>query len=128
MPNGVEGTAPLIAIVDDDERVQAAVSKLINLAGYRSVVFESGLVFLQYDLKHEIRCLILDMDMPGLSGVDLLCRLREMSYAIPTIIVTRHDRELREVALQLGALAVLAKTSSGEALLKAVESAVQSTR
>ena len=118
----------LIAIIDDDERVRTAVSRLLSLAGYRCVGFESGIVFLNYELKHEIRCMILDMDMPGLSGVDLLSRLGEMSYAIPTIIVTRHERELREVALRLGAFAVLPKTSSGEALLKAVESAVRSTR
>jgi FixJ family two-component response regulator len=118
----------LIAIIDDDERVRTAVSRLLSLAGYRSVGFESGIVFLNYELKHEIRCMILDMDMPGLNGVDLLSRLGEMSYAIPTIIVTRHERELREVALRLGAFAVLPKTSSGEALLKAVESAVRSTR
>jgi FixJ family two-component response regulator len=128
MPDGVEGTAPLIGIIDDEEKVRAATAKLISSAGYRSVVFESGIVFLRHDRKQEMGCLIVDMDMPGLNGVDLLCRLAEMNYAIPTIILTGHARELREEALKLGAFAVLAKTSSGEALLKAVESAVQSTR
>ena len=121
-----EATAPIIAIVDDEESVRVAMDSLIRSAGYRSLAFESGVAFLESNQKHEVRCLILDIDMPGLSGLDVQRRLAEMKCAIPTIFVTGRDGQFRETALKQGAFAVLAKMSSGEALLKVIEAALQS--
>ena len=121
-----EALAPLIAIVDDEELVRAAMDSLIRSAGYRSVAFESGAAFLDVDHKQEIDCLILDIDLPGLNGLDVHRRLVEMNYSIPTIFVTGHAGDLRERALREGVFAVLAKTSSGEALLSAIGAALQS--
>jgi FixJ family two-component response regulator len=121
-----EATAPIIAIVDDEESVRVAMDSLIRSAGYRRLAFEPGVAFLESTQKYEIRCLILDIDMPGLNGLDVRRRLAEMRCAIPTIFVTGRDGEFLERAPKQGAFAVLAKMSSGEALLKVIESALQS--
>jgi len=124
----VEKTVPLIAIVDNEASVRLSVDSLIRSAGYRTVAFESGAAFLDWDHKHEIGCLILDMDMPGLSGLDVQRRLTEMNYSIPIIFATGQGDEVREAALKQGTFAVLSKASCDEVLLKAIESALQSNR
>jgi FixJ family two-component response regulator len=124
----VEATAPLIAIVDDDESFRSAVDSLLRSGGYRSVAFQSGAAFLDCDHKHEIGCLILDISMPGMNGLELQRRLAEMKSSIPIVFVTGHFPEWQETALKQGAFAFLEKTSSGGDLLKVIESALQSGR
>jgi FixJ family two-component response regulator len=119
-----EATVPLIAIVDDDESVRSALDSLIRSAGYRSVTFESGAAFLDSDQDQEIGCLILDIDMPGLNGLDVQRRLAEINHSIPIIFVTGHDGELQRMALQKGAFAVIGKSCSGSALLQSIHSAL----
>jgi FixJ family two-component response regulator len=123
-----EAAAPLIAIVDDDESFRKATNGLIRSAGYRSVMFASGAAFLDSGLTHEIRCLILDIDMPGLNGLAVQRRLAEMNIRIPTIVVSGHEGELREMAREQGAFAVLPKTFGGKALLSIIKSALLSGR
>jgi FixJ family two-component response regulator len=120
-------TLPLIAIVDDEESVRSAVDSLARSAGYRTVTFESGEAFLAWDQKNEIGCLILDIGMPGLSGLDVQRQLAELDYSIPIIFVTGHAGELQETALQQGAFAVLTKPSIFEDLLSTMESALRSS-
>jgi FixJ family two-component response regulator len=123
----VEATPPLIAIVDDEESVRVALDSLVRSAGYRSVAFESALAFLAGFQKQEIGCLILDINMPEMNGLEVQRRLIEMNCSIPIIFLSAHaDSELRARALKRGAFAVLTKMLSGEALLSAIESALQS--
>jgi FixJ family two-component response regulator len=120
---------PLIAIVDHDEAIRAAVDSLLRSAGYRSVVFASGIAFLDSRDKHEIGCLVLDMDMPRLNGLEVQRRLAEMDYLIPpTIFLTGNMGKLCEKALKQGAVAVLRKTCSHEDLLNAISSALHPRR
>jgi two-component system response regulator FixJ len=121
-----EGNGPLIAIVDDDQAIRAAVDSILRSAGYRSVVFESGIAFLDSRDKHEIGCLVLDMDMPRLNGLEVQRRLAEMGYLVPpTIFLTGNTGKLCERALKQGAVAVLRKTCSDEDLLSAIGFALQ---
>jgi FixJ family two-component response regulator len=121
-----DATAPLIAIVDDDESFRKRVESLVRSAGYRSVIFESGATFLESQRKETIRCLILDIHMPEMDGLEVQRRLAAMQYSIPTIVLTGGDAELRELARKEGAFAVLPKTLGGEALLSIIALALQS--
>jgi two-component system, LuxR family, response regulator FixJ len=121
-----EGDGPLIAIVDDDEAIRDAVDSIVKSAGYRSAVFESGIAFLDSRDKHEIDCLVLDIDMPRLNGLEVQRRLAEMGYLIPpTIFLTGNMSKLSERAVKQGAVAVLRKTCSDEDLLGALSFALQ---
>ena len=129
VPNGSvkpEVTVALIGVVDDDESVRDALSSLIRSAGYRCVVFPSAEAFLDSGAMGRANCTVLDIRMPGLSGLDLQSRLREMHYATPVIFVTGHaDEVMRARALQEGAIAFLSKPFSEDALLGAIRSALK---
>ena len=120
--------SPLIAIVDDDASVCDSISSLIRSAGYRSEVFTSAEAFLVSDDIRDTDCLVLDVRLPGLSGLDLQRRLSGLKLSIPIIFITAHadDRVLAK-ALEQGALAFLSKPFSGEALLAVIQSALNST-
>jgi FixJ family two-component response regulator len=118
---------PLIAIVHSGDSFCKAIEDLIRSLGCRSLTFDSGLEFLASHEKQEVACLILDLEMRGLSGPDVHNGLVQMGYLIPpTIFLFRNDNELCERALRQGAMAVLRKTSTGEDLLIAIQSALKS--
>jgi len=121
---------PLVGIVVRDVAFRTALDSLIRSVGYRSAIFSSGTAFLDSTGKQEISCLILDLNMPGLNGFEVLHRLAKMNYLIPpTILFGDNDGELREEALRRGAVAVLQKACGNENLLAAVASALRlSTR
>jgi FixJ family two-component response regulator len=115
----------LIGVVDDDESVRDALSSLIRSAGYRCRVFPSAEAFLDSGAMDTTDCTVLDNRMPGLSGLELQVRLREMNYPIPVIFVTAHaDDFVRVQALEHGAVAFLTKPCSEEALLGAIRAAL----
>src|ERR1700728_2484822 len=116
--------ASLIAIVDDDEAVRRSISSLVRSAGYESVMFATGLAFLDALETRSIDCAIVDFHMPQLSGLDLQRRLREMNSAIPIIFVTARPDEVRERACEDGVVAVLGKPFRDEALLAAIRVAL----
>jgi FixJ family two-component response regulator len=117
---------PIISIVDDDESVREAVESLLKSVGYRTEVFTSAEEFLRSDHHQEKRCLILDIRMQGMSGMELQRRLVAAGSSIPIIFITAHgDEEARAAALGGGAVAFLRKPFSEEALLSAVQSALQ---
>jgi FixJ family two-component response regulator len=120
-------TAPFIGIVDDDESVRAAVDSLIRSAGYRTALFASAEALVHSDQIHEMDCLIIDIQMPRLSGLELQRRLTEANPATAIIFVSAHAEELRATALNQGAVAVLGKPFSDEALLSAIQSALESS-
>jgi FixJ family two-component response regulator len=116
---------PLVGIVDDEESVRTAISSLIRSVGYRAALFPSAEAFLSSGQVQQMDCLIIDNQMPALSGLELQRQLREADYAAPIIVISADNDELRATAINQGAAAVFAKPFSGEALLAAVGSAVR---
>jgi FixJ family two-component response regulator len=118
-------TVALVGIVDDDESVRNSISSLLRSAGYRTLMFESAEAFLESERIGDADGLVLDVKMPGLSGIELQRRLIELKHMVPIVFVTAHaDDEIREVALAQGATAFFAKPFNDEALLSALGSAV----
>jgi len=115
----------LISIVDDDESMREAIQSLLRSVGFRAKTFASGEQFLQSDQIENTACLILDVRMPGMSGLDLQRRLMATECRIPIVFVTAHgEEEARSRALQEGAVDFLLKPFSEEALLNAIQAAL----
>ena len=115
----------LVAIVDDDESVRDAVGSLFRSMGFRTQPFAGGKEFLAAPNLREFSCLILDVQMPGMDGLELQLRLAAASHPIPIIFVTAYaDEKARARALRGGAVSFLAKPFSEDALLEAVQSAI----
>jgi FixJ family two-component response regulator len=122
-----ERVVSLIGVVDDDESVRDALSSLLRSAGYKCDLFPSAEAFLESGRLGQTDCMVLDIQMPGLNGLELQRKLREMNTSIPVIFVTGHaDHQLRAKALAQGATAFFGKPFSDEALLGAINSALQS--
>ena len=121
-------TVGLVGVVDDDESIRNSISSLLRSAGYRTLVFESAEAFLNSGRIRDTNSLVLDVKMPGLSGVELQRRLHDMKCFIPIIFVTAHaDDDIRRVALEQGAIAFFGKPFNDEALLSALSSVVDSS-
>ena len=117
---------PLVAVVDDDESVREATQSLLLSAGFRAAVFASAEDFLQAPQRQDTACLIVDVRMPGMSGLDLQQQLARSRSAIALIFITSHeDDEARARALRAGAVDFLYKPFSDEALLRAIRSALR---
>jgi CheY-like chemotaxis protein len=102
--------APLISIVDDDPLAGDGIRELVEALGYNAVTFTSAEHFLQSDLIAETTCLITDLQMPGLNGLELQETLRSSGYQTPIILITAHPNEkLRTRALEAGAVGFLSK-------------------
>ena len=116
----------LIAIVDDDKLVCRSIARLLKSVGFKVKMFTSAEDFLQRGNLHNTACLILDVKLPGMSGLDLQRQLATHHH-IPIIFVSAHDEQkTRELALQAGAVAFLNKPFSEETLLSGVRSALKS--
>jgi FixJ family two-component response regulator len=116
----------LIAVVDDDESVRRTTTFLIESFGFRAAAFESAQDFLSSSQLNSTSCLILDLRMPQMNGLELQSKLAAAGYAIPVIFITAYDdRDSRGRAMQAGAIAFLCKPFSGEQLLQTVRSALQ---
>jgi FixJ family two-component response regulator len=114
------GKTRLIGIVDDDASVREAISSLLRSAGFASAQFASGEAFLSSDRLQDVECLILDLGMPGLSGLEVQERLAGMQWGAPIIFATAHvDEGIGDPAFS-GAAAVLQKPFSGETLIDAI--------
>jgi FixJ family two-component response regulator len=117
----------LIAVVDDDEAIREATESLIRSVGFRVVVFPSAEDFLRSSHLQDTACLIVDVRMPGMSGLELQRQLAAANYSTPIIFITAHgDEEARARALRAGAVAFLDKPFSDEVLLRAVQAALPS--
>ena len=118
----------LVAVIDDDAAVCEAISSLLRSAGYRCATFDSAEVFLASGPASEIDCILLDISMPRMSGLDLHLALTRMMHPAPVIYVTAtHDGRLRERALSQGAAAFLSKTFEDEQLLDAIHLVLNSS-
>jgi FixJ family two-component response regulator len=101
---------PLISIVDDDDTVRAATESLVRSLGFEARTFASAESFLQSSALSKTRCLILDVQMPNMSGIELQDRLSQLGFEIPIIFMTAYpDEAVRQRALQAGAVGVLLK-------------------
>ena len=114
-----------VAIVDDDDLMRGALQGLLKAAGLPAQAFASAEEFLQSGQQHHSACLIADIRMPGMSGLDLQARLNEEQINIPTIFITAHgDSRMRMQALRAGAVEFLAKPFDDEILLESVRAAL----
>ena len=112
---------PLIAIVDDDESVRDALKSLIDSVGFHAEVFASGEAFLNSPYPSQTDCLIADVRMPGMSGLELQERLTTANSPIPIVFISAHDDgEARARGLRAGAVAFLQKPFSEDSLLGAI--------
>src|SRR5271163_2828644 len=122
-----QGNSKLVAIVDDDELMRDALRGLLKAAGLPAQDFASAEEFLSSGQQHQTACLITDIRMPGISGLELQTRLNAERCRIPTIFITAHgDAQMRMQALRAGAVEFLAKPFDDEALLKTVRAALES--
>ena len=112
---------PVVAIVDDDESLRRSVRNLLTSVGFRVATFSSAESFLESAERGNFGCLVVDLRMGGMSGIDLLTHLAGVGARIPAIVLTAHgDEEARRRALAAGAIAFLGKPFRGDALLDAV--------
>jgi FixJ family two-component response regulator len=117
----------LVAIVDDDDSMRGAVHGLLKAVGLPSVTFASAEEFLKSGQQHQTACLIADIRMPGMSGLELQAQLNADRCRIPTIFITAHgDSKMRLQALREGAVEFLSKPFDDEALLESVRAALES--
>jgi FixJ family two-component response regulator len=117
----------LVAIVDDDDSMRGALHGLLKAVGLPAVAFASAEEFLNSGQQHQTACLIADIRMPGMSGLDLQARLNSERCRIPTIFITAHgDAKMRLQALREGAVEFLSKPFDDEALLESVRAALES--
>jgi FixJ family two-component response regulator len=120
------GKGTLISIVDDDQPFRDSMQKLVTLLGYTVEAFPSAADFLASRLAPETACLVADVHMPGMTGVELYKRLVTLGYAIPTILVTAYpDEVVRERALKDGVVCYLGKPLDDEDLERCLRSALR---
>ena len=117
--------SPLITIVDDDESVRDALTSLLHAVGWQAEAFASAEAFLQSGHVHTTACLLLDVRLPGRSGLELQQQLHSSQAWLPIIFLTAHGTEtMRVQTLQAGAVAFFAKPFSDTALLEAIHTAL----
>jgi FixJ family two-component response regulator len=118
-----------ISIVDDDASVRAATDNLLSSHGYLVRTFASAEEFLQSPSLHDCTCVVADVQMPGMSGLELLTYMRAQGYLTPVIFITAFPEEsVRASALKAGAICFLAKPFAAPALIDCVETALHRAR
>jgi FixJ family two-component response regulator len=116
---------PTISIVDDDAPVREAIRRLLKSVGMNARVYASAEEFLSSNQAQETVCLILDVQMSGMSGLELQQQLMDSGYRLPIIFISAHSNgRIREQAIRAGAVNFLFKPFSEEALLDAVQAAL----
>jgi FixJ family two-component response regulator len=119
----------MVAVVEDDESYRVALQRLLKSAGLSVMAFSSAEDFLSSGQQREAGCLIADIRMPGMSGLDLQSRLNTEQCQIPTIFITAHgDEKMRLQAMRGGAVKFLAKPFDSEILLESVRVALGNQR
>ena len=114
-----------VVIVDDDREMSRAIVRLLNASGLNTMAFSSGEELLEADASANADCLILDVNMPGLSGFELRSRLLALGVSTPVIFITAYDDQAsRARAAASGAAGYLAKPFQSEALLAVLAGAL----
>jgi FixJ family two-component response regulator len=115
----------IIAIVDDDAPLREALGSVLKAAGFVIDTFASAEEFLESPRRNHTNCLILDVRLPGMSGIELQRRLLDANYGVPIIFVTAHgDGDLRDLVMKAGAAGFLNKPVRSETLLKEIHAAL----
>jgi FixJ family two-component response regulator len=115
----------LISVVDDDPSVRSSMKLLIESFGFQSAIFESAESFLESEQLLRTSCLVADLQMPGMNGLQLQRSLASANRAIPMIFITAYDdKDSRWKAMQAGAIAFLGKPFTEDQLLKAIDLAI----
>jgi FixJ family two-component response regulator len=121
--------APMVIVVDDDEHVRDAIQGLLRSEGWRSESFDSPEAFLRSNLPDVPRCLVLDVRLPGVNGLDFQRQLADAKIEIPIIFITGHgDIPMSVRAMKAGAVEFLVKPFQNDELLAAVRQAVDRDR
>lgn len=116
----------LIAVIDDDESVRRTTTLLVESLGFRAAAFESAEKYLRSGRLDDTSCLIVDVQMPGMTGLQLQSHLAAEGCRIPVIFITAYDNKaFRRQAMQAGAVAFLAKPFTDEQLLENIRSALR---
>jgi FixJ family two-component response regulator len=122
----MDDDAPLVAVVDDEESIRHALVRLLRSARYRAEAFSSGVAFLASLSDRVPSCLILDLQMPLMTGLDVQQELRKLGTSVPVIVITAHDEPgTRERSLALGARHYFCKPIDGAVLMNAIAGAVR---
>jgi FixJ family two-component response regulator len=117
----------MVAIVDDDDLMRSALQGLLKSVGLPAQAFASAEEFLKSGQQHQVGCLVADIRMPGMSGLELQAKLNADQCRIPTIFITAHgDEKMRMQALRAGAVEFMAKPFDDEVLLENVRAALES--
>jgi FixJ family two-component response regulator len=125
----VVSTLSVISVIDDDPSVRAATTNLLNSHGYAVHTFASAEEFLRSSHLDDTACVIADVQMPAMSGLDLLALMRSQGYLAPLIFITAFpDESVRERALKAGAIGFLAKPFAGPTLIQYIDRALKDHR
>ena len=121
----MEAIKQTVFVVDDDEAVRTALASLLGAEGYRVREFGSAVAFYQHPVPELPACLLLDMKMPGIGGLEVVAELRRKGVLIPVIFITGHGSiPLSVQAMKAGALEFLTKPVAADELLRAVRDAL----
>jgi FixJ family two-component response regulator len=122
-------TLSVISVIDDDASVRAATNNLLSSHGYQVHTFASAVDFLQSVRPDESSCVVADVQMPAMSGLDLLTHMRTRGNTVPFIFITAFpDESVRARALKAGAVGFLAKPFAGPTLINCIETALNRHR
>lgn len=125
LPNRPQAATPTIAIVEDDAALRGALARLLNAYGYRTELYPDSECLLERGNLHEIGCLILDIDLPGMSGLELQAHLRRLGKLLPIVFLSAvSEIGVRKRAVLGGCIAFLEKPAPGHLLLAAIEAAL----
>ena len=125
----MDSKPPLIAIVDDEVSICRALLRLLRVAEYRAEAFNSAILFVESLAERVPDCVVLDLQMPMMTGVEVQEQLLKLKDPPPVIIITAHDEsKTRERCLALGAVRYLRKPIEGELLIDSIEMAVRGRR
>jgi FixJ family two-component response regulator len=121
----MQAVPPLIAVVDDEEPVRTALSRLLRSRGLRVIAFRSGEEFLRGLDHQEADCALLDLRMPGVTGIEVLDRLRVRGSRVRVVVMTAHDEpSLKESCISKGAIRYLLKPMDSHTLMEAIADAL----
>src|SRR5580698_2819585 len=125
----VNDVIPIVAAVDDDFRVRESIKSLLESAGYAPLVFSCAEEFLRSGTLAAATCVITDVRMPGMDGIELQRRIRLERPTLPVILISAHrDAELRQIAIDEGAVSFLNKPFNAADLLAKIHAALNSTQ
>jgi len=117
---------PIVSIIDDDEFIRDAAKRLVRSLGFSAPTFASADEFLRSPHLHDTSCIISDVQMPGISGIELQCLLIAKGKNLPIIFITAFpDERIRAQAMKAGAICFLSKPFDGSTLIQCINNALK---